>query len=111
MNFTDAVKTCFKKYFTSSGRASRSEFWYWVLFVLLLQILANLILEDLSLFLSLFLFFPGLTVSIRRLHDVNMTAWWLLIAFIPLIGLLFTIYFGIKKGHHRENKYGEKPLH
>lgn len=78
MNFTTAVRTCLKKYSTFSGIASRSEYWYFYLFVaignlvfLLTGLLALRILWVLAFLL------PNLAVSVRRLHDTGRSAWWL----------------------------------
>ena len=90
MTFGDAIKTCFKKYFDFSGRASRSEYWFWVLFTFLVG-LAGLALDvafdwgrapiegtgPLATLASVGTFIPTLAVSVRRLHDTNRSAWWL----------------------------------
>ena len=110
MNFTDAVKTCFKKYFTFSGRAARSEFWWWVLFIYaagvilslidyglfgipfrgLLQISFYLDFSSISNVFSILVFIPSIAVSMRRLHDTNRTGLWLL-GWIPAIALAFVV--------------------
>lgn len=90
MNFGDAVKSGFKKYFDFSGRASRSEYWYWTLFCVILGIgcfaldvafdWGNNPLEGsgpLATLASVGTFFPSLAVAVRRLHDTNRSAWWL----------------------------------
>ena len=90
MTFGDAVKTGFKKYFDFSGRASRSEYWFWILFAALCS-LAGLVLDiafdwgrnpeegtgPLATLVSLATFIPSTAVSVRRLHDTNRSAWWL----------------------------------
>ncbi|MFZ2139214.1 MAG: DUF805 domain-containing protein [Xanthobacteraceae bacterium] len=89
MNFTQAISSGFNNYVNFTGRAARSEFWYWTLFAILASIAGELI--DLALFSSsstftpvqtlvnLALFLPGLAVSVRRLHDLDRTGWWLLL--------------------------------
>jgi uncharacterized membrane protein YhaH (DUF805 family) len=121
MGFTDAIKTGFQKYIGFSGRAARSEYWYWVLFVILVQIVAWLI--DMTLFgfnttgvnpigalASLALFLPGLAVSIRRLHDIDRVGWWVLLAFIPVIGAIVLIYWACLRGTVGANRFGPDPL-
>jgi uncharacterized membrane protein YhaH (DUF805 family) len=121
MGFTDAIKTGFQKYIGFSGRAARSEYWYWVLFILLLQIVAWLI--DMTLFgfnttgvnpigtiVSLATFLPGLAVSIRRLHDIDRAGWWILLVLIPLIGAIVLIYWACLRGTVGPNRFGPDPL-
>jgi len=83
MNFTTAVRTCLKKYSTFSGVAARSEYWYFILFVglgnLLFSISALLLLR---IIWGLAFLLPNLAVTVRRLHDTGRSAWWLLTAFI-----------------------------
>ena len=93
MNFVDAVKTCLRKYGTFSGRASRSEFWWFALFTVLLSIVASMVSELLNGVVSLALLLPSLAVGARRLHDIGKTGWLQLIWMIPLIGWAFMIYW------------------
>jgi uncharacterized membrane protein YhaH (DUF805 family) len=121
MGFTDAIKTGFQKYIGFSGRAARSEYWYWVLFVILVQIVAWLI--DMTLFgfnttgvnpigalASLALFLPGLAVSIRRLHDIDRVGWWIFLALIPIVGAIVLIYWACLRGTVGANRFGPDPL-
>ena len=92
---------CLKNYFNFSGRATRSEFWYFTLFVLLFGIVITLIevimgtydSGILSLIYNLALLFPSLAVSTRRLHDTNRSGWWNLIMLVPIIGIIILIVF------------------
>jgi uncharacterized membrane protein YhaH (DUF805 family) len=121
MGFTDAIKTGFQKYIGFSGRAARSEYWYWVLFLLLLQIVAWLI--DMTLFgfnttgvnpigsiLSLATLLPSVAVSVRRLHDIDRAGWWVLLSFIPVIGWIVVIYWACLRGTVGANRFGPDPL-
>ena len=121
MGFTDAIKCGFRKYVGFWGRAARSEYWYWVLFVLLLQIVAWLI--DMTLFgfnttgvnpigviVSLATLLPGLAVSVRRLHDIDRVGWWIFLALIPLIGAIVLIYWACLRGTVGANRFGPDPL-
>ncbi len=118
MNFQQAIVSGFRNYVTFSGRAARSEFWYWVLFVLLVNAAANII--DMAMLSSggvgimgalvgLALFLPGLAVGIRRLHDLDRTGWWLLIAFTG-VGIILLIVWDCMKGTTGSNQYGPDPL-
>ncbi len=102
MNFWQAIASGFQNYVTFSGWAVRSEYWYWVLFVTLGGIAAAILdsgifygnfptSSPLNLVFDLVTFLPGLAVSIRRLHDIDRTGWWVLIAF-TIIGIFVLIY-------------------
>ncbi len=104
--FGEAISTCFSKYVTFSGRASRSEYWFFVLFLLLLGIVASVI--DAGFFpgsietggpvnglVSLVTFLPSMAVSWRRLHDTNRSGWWIggmWIAIALLVGIAIAVY-------------------
>ena len=114
MTFMDAIKTCFSKYVTFTGRASRPEYWYWCLFSLLgiicTFVIDGLILNDLenthvNLLFSIITFLPGLAVSVRRLHDVNRSGWWVLLLF-TVIGLILLLYWALRKSDEGENRFG-----
>lgn len=60
--------------------------------------------------LSLALLLPSLGLSFRRLHDINKSAWWLLIAFVPIFGFLALLYFAVLPGDKGDNQYGKDPL-
>ena len=147
MTFSESIKTVvFKKYATFKGRASRSEYWWYMLFASLISLLGAVIAStlygdpsELTLFdiVWLLIFLPGLAVSIRRLHDVNKSGWWLLYPWLGLIlvpiaslfddtslmdsmvvisfslmtlGYLYVLYLAIKKSDSGENQYGKNPV-
>ncbi len=116
MNFVDAIASGFKNYFNFEGRASRSEFWYWLLFTILLSLVLGTIenviwpavpidSEDLEVVLTsafsaptpltslanLILFIPGLSVTARRFHDAGFSAKWLLLLLVPAAYTIFAI--------------------
>jgi uncharacterized membrane protein YhaH (DUF805 family) len=119
MTFGQAIVSGFRNYVTFAGRAARSEYWYWTLFVVLLTIAAGII--DHAIFydpestglaqplVSLVLFLPGFAVAARRLHDLDRTAWWLLIV-LTVIGILLLLYWDCLKGTSGPNQYGPDPL-
>ena len=87
MSFTDSIKTCFQKYIDFNGRASRSEFWWFFLFTLLVRIVTTWI-PGLGFIITLALLLPSLSVTARRLHDTNRTGWWMLLYVIPVLSLM-----------------------
>ena len=118
MTFSEAISSGFRNYVSFSGRASRSEFWYWILFNVLVSIalsIIDLVLVSgnatvLSSIWSLATFLPSLAVGIRRLHDTDRSGWWWLISFIPLIGIIVLIVFWCSAGTPGSNRFGPDPL-
>jgi uncharacterized membrane protein YhaH (DUF805 family) len=111
MGFSEAVKSGFDNYANFEGRASRPAFWWWTLFSILVAVAANIVdaiigAPILSILVALGLFLPNLSVSVRRLHDIDKTGWWILIGLIPLIGFIVLIIFYLQKGDPGENSYG-----
>lgn len=104
-----------KKYTVFSGRARRAEFWWFVLFNVLVSIVISIIDNILStggilgLIYSLGVLLPSIGVSIRRLHDTGRSGWWLLISLIPLIGFLILLFFYAQDGDPQPNQYGPSP--
>ena len=110
-----------KKYATFSGRAQRAEYWYFVLFYIL--ILFGLTLIDsitgsysaesgmglLEGIFTLLLLIPSIAVGARRLHDTGRSGWWLLIALIPLVGAIVLLVFTVQDSTPGENQYGPNP--
>ncbi|TPE64593.1 DUF805 domain-containing protein [Sandaracinobacter neustonicus] len=100
MEFGEAIKTCFRKYATFSGRAQRSEYWWWYLFNFLVVGGATIIdiaifgvgpdkVQPISGILSLGFMLPNLSVTCRRLHDGNRRGWWMLLPLLTFIPLMF----------------------
>jgi uncharacterized membrane protein YhaH (DUF805 family) len=116
MTFPEAITSCFRNFFEFKGRASRSEYWYFILFSFLANMLANAIEAmapaDGALvgLVSLALFFPSLAVLFRRLHDTDRSGWWWLLSFVPLIGWIVLIVFNVTKGTAGPNRFGDDPL-
>ena len=110
-----------KKYAVFQGRARRKEYWYFVLFNILISIVLALIdvatgtfsaqagLGLLGAIYTLGVLIPGIAVTVRRLHDADHSAWWLLIVFVPLIGLIVLLVFMFQDSHPGANKYGPNP--
>jgi uncharacterized membrane protein YhaH (DUF805 family) len=118
MTFGQAISSGFQNYVNFSTRAPRSEFWFWTLFAVLASIAAGTI--DRVLFpdvltspvhsiVGLVLFLPGIAVSIRRLHDLDRTGWWFLLAF-TVIGIILLIIWNCMPGTPGRNRFGPDPL-
>lgn len=125
MNMIEAVKAVFSKYATFEGRARRAEYWWFVLFNLIVSIIlgaafggghgmgeggmmmgGNLV----STIWSLATLLPSIAVGARRLHDIDRSGWWLLIGFLPLIGWIVLLVFFVKSGTPGPNRFGTDPL-
>jgi uncharacterized membrane protein YhaH (DUF805 family) len=108
VDFVTAVKTCLTKYVDFSGRATRSEYWWFYLFQLLVSVAANLLGSVFGLFalLPLLLLLPGLAAGARRLHDINRSGWWQLLV-LTGIGILVLIYWWVQPSDESANDYGD----
>ena len=116
------VKKCFKLYFCFSGRASRREFWSFTFFVFIIALGISfteiLIAPDIALFSPMgstplafwfiLCFMPMLSVSARRLHDIDFSAWWLLLILFPPFHIILLLFY-LLPGSNRINSYGEEP--
>lgn len=98
MTFGESIKTCFSKYAEFSGRADRTEYWWFELFLLLLMIGAGMLNDTLTNLISLAVMLPSFAVGARRLHDVNKSGWWQLLYLIPIIGWIVLIYWSSQPG-------------
>ena len=123
MKFSEAVKTCFSKYCCFTGRARRSEYWYWVLFDFIVTFVVafiggfiqgvsgteSQITNVLTSIVSLAFLLPGLGVEVRRLHDIGKKGWFILLSLIPLVGAIILIVWACKPGDVGENAFGADP--
>ena len=110
-----------KKYAIFEGRARRKEYWFFILFNILISMALGLVdwlsgnidpvtgLGMLSGIYALAVIIPGMAVSVRRLHDTNRSGWWLLITFVPVIGAIVFFYFMVLDGNPERNEYGPPP--
>ena len=135
MNFIQSISTCMRKYVTFSGRATRSEFWWFYLFTVLVNLVAtsqassfvpalidgqdmtenessyflnNFFFLYLSTITSLILLLPSLAVAVRRLHDVGRSGWWIFISF-TVIGIIPLLIWYVTHTKDEENVYGPNP--
>ena len=116
MDFQTSIKTCFNKFAVFSGRASRSEFWFFVLFGFLGGIITVIIdvmilgypYEEngpINLIFSVAIIIPSIAVAARRLHDINKSGWWQLL-WITIIGGILLIIWHATEGENKKNKFG-----
>lgn len=110
-----------KKYAVFSGRARRAEYWYFVLFNIIVAVVLSLIdtllgtfnfMQGVGLLSGLYalaVLIPTLAVTVRRLHDIDRTGWWIFINLIPLIGFIVLLVFAVTDGTPGSNRYGPNP--
>ena len=117
-NIVTAVTSCLKRYVKFSGRACRSEYWYWTLVTCIIGWTLALLTGDpmnpnatwsaISNIFSLAILLPGLAVTVRRLHDTGRSGWNILWALLPVIGWIILIVYYCQ-GSREANQYGEGP--
>jgi uncharacterized membrane protein YhaH (DUF805 family) len=117
MTFQQAVQTCFAKYTAFSGRAARSEYWYWQLFLIVAALIAGIPdfvfglhgspFESIYTIVTLV---PSFAVGARRLHDTGRSGWWQLLFIVPLIGWIVLLIWFCTKGSNGYNSFGPDPL-
>ncbi len=96
-----------KHYYDFKGREGRKVFWLFTLNMLIINTILGLFSADiLSLIISFAILLPSLGLSVRRLHDINFSGWWILVGFIPFLGIIALIVFACIPGTEGENKYG-----
>lgn len=98
MTFQESILVCFTKYADFTGRASRSEYWWFVLFVFLAGLGTSMINDVLGGIFALATLVPSIAAATRRLHDTNRSGWWQLIYFVPIIGWIVMIVFLTQEG-------------
>jgi uncharacterized membrane protein YhaH (DUF805 family) len=108
-DFVNSVKTCLQKYADFNGRAARPEFWWFVLFQVILMAVLGMVHQMLSSLASLALLVPALAVGARRLHDIGKSGWLQLLGLIPLVGWIILIYWACQPGSPEANQYGAPP--
>lgn len=115
MGFSEAISTVLGKYADFTGRARRSEYWFWALALgivyLVFVILASIAdaFWVLGLLVDLALLVPTLAVGARRLHDTDRSGWWLLIGLVPFVGGIVLLVFFVMEGTPGDNQYGPNP--
>ena len=119
MDILTAVSSCFANYVNFSGRAPRSEYWFFVLFVVIAAAIAvaldsalfpTVLFSPLYSIVSVVTILPWIAVTARRLHDIDRSGWWQLISFVPLIGAIVLLVWLVKRGTPGPNRFGPDPL-
>ena len=114
MQINNAVINAFSHYADFSGRTSREQYWWFTTAVVLTSLILSLahiatrfsvFTEILSLIFNLGILIPGISISVRRLHDINKSGWWLLIVF-TIIGLIPIAYWAVRPSDSTVNLYG-----
>jgi uncharacterized membrane protein YhaH (DUF805 family) len=124
MGLGEAVSTCFSNYANFYGRARRSEYWFWQLFIVLIVlafVLVGVAIDKsagesfivipfaIAGIFYLGIVLPSLAVTVRRLHDINCSGWFILLSFIPYIGGLIVFVMTVIPGTKGANNYGPDP--
>lgn len=109
MKFMDAVKTCFAKYADFTGRASRSEYWWFVLFEVIVLIVAQFIHQYVYAIAALGFLLPALAAGARRLHDIGKSGWFLLLGLIPLVNF-YLLFLLVQPSQSESNQFGAPPV-
>ena len=108
-----------KNYAVFQGRARRKEYWFFILFNLLISILLGIVdaavalaagVPIIGLVYALAVLLPALAVTVRRLHDTDRSGWWVLISVVPLIGPIVLIVFAATEGTRGPNRFGDDPV-
>lgn len=135
MTFTESISTCYSKSFNVFGRASRSEYWFFYLFLVLVYALLMILAAIFStnsydydeygrsiggsqpsfIMIVIGIFYlcsiPAMIcVLARRLHDIGKSGWWQLISLIPFLGGIIVLVWTLQEGTHGDNEYGSDPL-
>ncbi|WP_224824928.1 DUF805 domain-containing protein [Cognatishimia sp. MH4019] len=122
MPFAIAVQKCLSNYVTFSGRAQRSEYWWFVLFVILVCVAAAILDNLLGItfnddgdgpiqsLVGLAILLPMISVAVRRLHDTDRSGWWWWIQLVPIVGFFVFLYFACSRGTEGPNRFGLDPL-
>ena len=110
-----------RKYAVFGGRSRRKEYWFFVLFVVVISTVLTSVdgligaydrstgVGLLSAIFSLAILIPSISVSVRRLHDIDRTGWWVLISLVPLVGWIVLLVFHVQDGTPGTNRYGPNP--
>ncbi|MGC5021283.1 DUF805 domain-containing protein [Micromonospora sp. DT47] len=122
MSFTAAIRSVLTQYVGFTGRARRSEYWWFALFTVLVG-LAAAILDSvlgttlgsdgstgvIGIIVNLALLLPTLAVAMRRLHDTDRSGWWLLIGLVPIVGAIVLLVFFVLNSTPGANRFGTNP--
>lgn len=105
-DFVGAIESCFVNYANLKGCASRTEFWWWFVFTLVLTAALRGLSHNLAAVFSFATFLPSISVTARRLHDIDRSGWWQLLYFLPVVGWIVLIFFCAEPT--QPNRYGSE---
>ena len=110
VGFGEAISLGFKNYINFNGRATRAEYWWWFLFVVVTGVVLGTIdsitgIGALQNIFNLATLIPGLALGARRLHDIGKSGWWQLLWFAIIVGWIIMIVWYCKPGNQPGNKY------
>jgi uncharacterized membrane protein YhaH (DUF805 family) len=119
MSFMGAINSCLGQYAGFTGRAQRAEYWYWLLFTLLVGLVGGFICGFVGgmlgtgtpamIFQGVFMLailLPSLAVAVRRLHDLDKSGWWYLLVLVPLVGPIIMLVWFCTPGTRGPNRFG-----
>lgn len=115
MGFFEAISSVFSNYANFSGRARRSEYWFWALANVIVSSILSALAQKSGLFSilsgiwGLAIIIPSLAVQIRRLHDMGKSGWWMFISLVPLIGWIWLLILLCTDSQSGSNQYGANP--
>lgn len=118
MTFPEAVRTAIlERYADFQGRSARSEYWWFVLFMVLLNFALGILSQILGSFgdligalVGLALLIPGIALTIRRFHDIDMSGWFTLLLLIPIVNIILILIWFTRAGTAGDNRFGADPL-
>ena len=108
VGFVEAIKLAFVHYADFTGRATRSEYWWFTLFNIIVSSVIGLILPYISWIWTLAVLVPGTALCVRRLHDVGKSGWYYLWILLPIVGLIM-ILVQFLKDSTEDNQWGPNP--
>ena len=111
MDFGTSLKTCFVKAVDFKGRGVRSEYWYFILFTVVISLGLSLAeLDSLATLFSVVLLLPSIAAGVRRLHDCDKSGWWMLLGLIPIVGGIILLIWFVQRGTVGPNRFGNDYL-
>jgi uncharacterized membrane protein YhaH (DUF805 family) len=115
VGMVEAFKLFFSNYINFEGRSNRGEYWWAVLAIVLVSLVLSVIdgimtasggIPILGSIFSLATLVPGISLGVRRLHDIDKSGWWMLLMIVPVVGFLVLLYFFIQRPDEAPNRFG-----
>ena len=100
---------CLKQYADFNGRARRMEFWVFCLVNVVIGVVLNFVYVPLYMIYAAAVLLPNIAVSVRRMHDINKSGWWVLISLIPIVGGIWFLVLSLMESKPGSNVYGPNP--